>query len=88
VDKITATINTALAELFVWLKPSGINMTLRITALKGGAIDGGGFSTALSYTLPSVANLPKGWQHCEGKQSFSRGDTFFKGVTTNKVQVS
>jgi hypothetical protein len=39
VDKITATINTTLAELLVWLKPSGINKILQITALKGGAIE-------------------------------------------------
>jgi hypothetical protein len=39
VDKIKVILNAALAELFVWLKPSGVNKILQITALKGCAIE-------------------------------------------------
>jgi hypothetical protein len=34
-------------------------MILQITALKGGAIESGRFSSVLSSILPRVANLPK-----------------------------
>jgi len=40
-------------------KAIGVNKILQITALKGGAIDSGRFSTTLHCTLPRVANLKK-----------------------------